>query len=182
MIRKRLIPTVILAALFFGSCGLEEAFAPHLNVKGESGYTFIESRSSWKALKKENGDSYEYTLEILSFTGHGNRTTMSIENGKVIKRNYLTFFLNPNTGEMEEQEVYTETGEEVGSNSEGARPLTIDALYETCASEYLVVDTDKNTVYFDTNSEGVISLCGYVPNGCADDCFQGITFSYFAWL
>lgn len=182
MIRKRLIPILFLMALISGSCGLEEAFAPHLNVEGESGYTYIESRSSWMALKKENGNSYEYSLEVLSFTGHGDRTTMTVDNGKVMKRNYLTFFRDPDTGEIEEQEVYTESGAEVGSNTEGARPLTIDALYETCASEYLVVDEEKNTIYFDTNSEGVISLCGYVPNGCADDCFQGITFSFFAWL
>lgn len=180
--KKNLLFTfVILTAFSFTSCDKDDVLAPHLLVKGESGISYLESKSSWHNMKQENGNSYEYTLEVISFTGHGNRTSMSIDNGKVMERSFMTFFLDPDTGDLEETPVYTETGAEVGSNSEGARPLTIDALYEICASEYLVVDAEDNMIYFDTNGEGVMSLCGYVPVGCADDCFEGITFSHFAW-
>jgi len=181
MAKKRLFPIAILMALVVGSCGLEDAFAPHLSVRGDSGVSYIESKTSWQKQKQENGDSYEYALEVTSFTGHGNRTIMSIENGKVMKRTYLTVYMDPDNGEVEEQEVYSESGLEVGTNSEGAKPLTIDALYEICASEYLVVDEENNRIYFDTNDEEIMDLCGYVPIGCADDCFTGLTFSHFAW-
>ena len=85
MITKRLFPIAILLALVVGSCGLEEAFAPHLSVRGESGVSYIESKTSWQKQKQENGNSYDYALEVMSFTGHGNRTLMSIDNGQVMK-------------------------------------------------------------------------------------------------
>ncbi len=86
--------------------------------------------------------------------------------------------------ELEEVEIesYTETGEEIGSHSEGFDPLLIDELYETCISEYLRVNTGENDVYFNTNEAGIISNCGFVEKGCVDDCFIGFRISEFQWL
>tara|TARA_R110000851_G_scaffold279768_1_gene433063 strand:- start:472 stop:612 length:141 start_codon:yes stop_codon:yes gene_type:complete len=45
-----------------------------------------------------------------------------------------------------------------------------------------VVDKEKNTLYFETEINGIMTLCGFVPNGCADDCYQGISIDSFEWV
>ncbi|MGA9326262.1 MAG: hypothetical protein WBV47_09460, partial [Salegentibacter sp.] len=67
-------------------------------------------------------------------------------------------------------------------HEEGAEALNIDELYDVCISKYLVVSPAENTVYFNTWGEGVISTCGYVPDGCMDDCFIGFEMSHFEWM
>ena len=33
----------------------------------------------------------------------------------------------------------------------------------------------------DAKLDGIISLCGFVPKGCQDDCFRGIKIKSFEW-
>ena len=65
-LRKLLLPVCALA-FFHTSCDLE-TLIPALNVQGDSGYTYSESRSLWLQMKEDNGDSYEYTVGVLSWT------------------------------------------------------------------------------------------------------------------
>ena len=167
--------------LFF-SCSAD-AMQSKLNVEGEHGFDFRESRTAWKNLKKQNGNSYAYTILEQSFTGHGSETTIEVEEGKVRARFYIAFIISDEDGTKSITDRYEEiTKKDIGSHSLGAPPLTIDKLYSTCLSKYLTVDHEANEIYFETNEEGVMMLCGFVPVGCQDDCYRGIRISEFHWM
>jgi hypothetical protein len=70
----------------------------------------------------------------------------------------------------------------LGSHDKGVSLLTIDDLYKSCASKYLIADSKNNTLYFDTELNGLMTLCGFVPNGCQDDCYQGVKINSFKWI
>jgi hypothetical protein len=163
------------------SCSMETV-RDNMLVEGENGFNFVESKAQWKDLKKKNGNSYEYTIREQSWTGVGSDTRILVTRGKVTARYFTAFQMSDEDGSIEYTGGYEEVDKkDIGTHEEGAPPINIDGLYQTCLSKYLVVDPDSNTVYFDTNEEGVISLCGYVPIGCVDDCFEGINMSHFAW-
>jgi len=154
-------------------------------ITGESGISYSDSKKMWKELKAQNDETYSYTVSFISWSGFCSRTTITVKDGLVSNREYLYFeqVLNEES-ELEEVEIesYTEAGEEIGSHSDGFDPLLIDELYETCISEYLIVNTGENDVYFNTNESGIISNCGFVEKGCVDDCFIGFRISEFQWL
>ena len=100
----------------------------------------------------------------------------------MIARTYKGFSTDVQTGQRTITDSYTEVEGTLGSNENGASPMTIDELYNSCASDYLIVDKENNTLYFETETNGLMTLCGFVPNGCADDCFQGISINSFDWI
>lgn len=163
------------------SCSVD-AMQDKFAVEGEHGFNFKESKSAWKELKKKNGNSYEYTVLEQSWTGHGSETIIVVKNGKVTSRHYTAFEISDEDGTKNITDSYEENQKrEIGSHSSGAPPYTIDKLYNTCLSKYLTVDHEANNVYFETNEQGVMMLCGYEPIGCQDDCFKGIRISEFRW-
>lgn len=163
------------------SCSVE-TLQENLTIEGEHGYNFRESKAEWDVLKKKNGNSYSYTILEQSWTGAGSETTIIVEKGKVVSRNYIAFVISDEDGHKEITDSYEEKSrKEIGKHSSGAPPHTMDDLYKTCISQYLVVDPDANQVYFETNVEGVMMLCGFVPAGCHDDCYRGIRISHFSW-
>lgn len=164
----------------FSSCSADSPL-PNMLVSGENGYNYSQSKRAWVKLKKEHGNSYTYTVLELSWTGAGSTTTLEVIKGKIASRSYESYLVSDNDGTKEIIFTYSETGEEIGVHPEGAPASTIDELYKTCISRYLVVHPGANYVYFDTNEEGVMTLCGYVPKGCADDCFKGIHIVDFRW-
>jgi len=151
-------------------------------LESQEGISYTESIDAWNALKTNNGDSYSYQTTFISFTGFGSITELTITNNLVTSRMYQEFSTDQMTGEKDIIDAYTETGSEVGSNPKGATPLTIDQLYTTCAADYLVVDENDNTLYFQTTANGLMTLCGFFPNDCTDDCFEGISISAFDWV
>lgn len=163
------------------SCS-RDVFVPNLLITGENGYNFIQSQKEWNKLKKRHKESYQYTVYEQSYTGFGSETTISVMNGEVVSREYQSFYMNENDGTKELIDSYYEEKEELGTHSEGWEPVDLDVMYSECGSEYLRVDPDTHTLYFDTDEDGVISLCGNVPDLCADDCFNGFTISKFEWL
>lgn len=99
-----------------------------------------------------------------------------------MSRAYQEFTTDETTGEQEITETYSETKSNLGTHEKGAKPLTIDELYESCAGEYLIVDKEDNTIYFEATTEGLMTLCGFVPKGCMDDCFSGVNIDSFEWI
>ncbi|GAB2770700.1 hypothetical protein [Salinimicrobium soli] len=158
-----------------------DALRENLIVTGESGYNFTESSKLWLKLKARHKDTYQYSILEISVTNLGGETTISVEKGKVLTRSYEQFMISEEDGSRTVLFSFTEDQNSLGSNSEGAPPKTIDELYETCLRDYMSIDPDRNTIYFDTNKQGVISLCGYVPDLCQDDCFVGFEMSHFSW-
>lgn len=159
-----------------------DLYAPNLLVTGENGYNYRQSEKEWKKLKDIHQNSYSYTVGEQSVSGFGSETTISVLNGVVVSRDYEAYVMSENDGSKEITGTYSESEEDLGSHSEGAPPVILDELYEDCGTEYLMVDPETNTIYFDTNEEGVISLCGHVPELCGDDCFVGFSITKFEWL
>lgn len=149
---------------------------------GESGLTYNQSQASWLELKNQNGNSYLYQTTFTSWTGFGSTTELKVINGEVVSRIYQEYTIDGGTGNKEITDSYTETSADLGTHTQGAAPLTIDELYESCAADYLTVDENDNTIYFETEGGGLMTLCGFVPNNCADDCFEGIRITAFEWL
>jgi len=151
-------------------------------LKGENGFTYNESLKQWTELKDINGNSYIYQTTFVSWTGFGSITELKIEEGIVTSRVYQEFKTNETNGQREIIDTYTETKTNLGSHDKGAYSLTIDDLYNSCASEYLTVDKENNTLYFETELDGLMTLCGFVPEGCMDDCFRGVKINSFKWI
>lgn len=152
------------------------------DLNGETGLSYDESLSKWTGLKTDNGRSYIYQTDIISFTGDGSTTEIKVINNSVVSRVYQSFTINGETGERTITDTYSENEAALGTNQEGAAPLTIDELYNSCASEYLVVDQENNTIYLQTEVNGLLTLCGFTPNNCADDCFTGVSIKAFDWI
>ncbi len=141
---------------------------------------FNESLNKWEKLKAENGDSYTYQTQFVSWTGFRATTTLTIEEGKVVSRSYRETNSNQ---EVTFSYIETSAKDNLGSHKyRGASVLTIDDLYKNCIDQYLVVDESNNSIYFETDDNGLMTLCGYVPNNCMDDCFMGVRVSSFDWL
>ena len=107
-LRKIILPVLALA-FFHISCELE-ALVPVLDVQGDSGYSYSESKSLWLQMKEEKGNSYEYTVAVLSWTGDGNNTIITVEVGVAVARKYEEYFRDPDTGIKTIGFAYAETG------------------------------------------------------------------------
>ncbi len=146
------------------------------------------SLENWKHLKLISGASYVYEISRGSVFGFGGTTQITVKNDIVVSRTYESYSIydENNTYLGYENRLimssYTENPETLGSNIEGAPPVTIDELYNTCLRKYLSVDPDTNTIIFNVNDFNIISDCYYVPDGCQDDCTFGITITNFKWL
>jgi hypothetical protein len=151
-------------------------------LKSENRLSYTESLNKWNELKITNGNSYIYQTSFLSWVGFGSTTKLKVINGTVKARVYHEFRADEQTGERVMTDSYDENEDALGSHEKGALPLTIDKLYSSCASDYLVVDKEKNTVYFETGINGLMTLCGFVQNGCEDDCYEGISIDSFEWV
>ena len=178
---------LLLCLFFFAACEKSDdtvrvELSTLTNLRGASGISYLESLEKWNDLKERNGDSYVYQTALTSWAGFGSITEVRVEDGKVISRKYQSFSYNDMTGEREVTFSYSETASNLGSNQQGVAPWTVDEMYGTCVSQYLAVDENSNTIYFETETDGLMTLCGFVPNNCVDDCFQGVSITAFEWI
>jgi len=150
--------------------------------ESDEGFSVGDSRNAWNELKDINGNSYVYESNISSLFGFGSITRITVINGQLTERSYQEYLLNDQLEITNTDINYSETEELIGSNEKGTPAHTIDELYNTCFSEYLIVDLDDNFIYFETDSIGLMNLCGFFPKNCADDCFEGIRISSFEFL
>ncbi|MFD0991272.1 hypothetical protein ACFQ1R_14285 [Mariniflexile jejuense] len=156
--------------------------------KSKSIAKYKSSLNDWNTLKNLYENSYKYTVSSSSVFGFGTNTTITIVNNIVISRMYEAFSVfdkNNNYIGYENRlvfESYTENAETLNEHDSGAIAVTIDALYETCLSAYLSVDSDSNSITFNVDNNNLIKDCYYIPNGCQDDCTFGIKISSFQWL
>lgn len=135
---------------------------------------FAKSRDTWLDFKKKSNNNYKYTVATFSWTGFSAQTIISVSNGVVIGRNYTAYTKDGKTGQQTVYESWTEDAATLNSHTGGAQALTLDAVYEKAAAVWLKADAKQNTISFEAKNNGMISACGYIPNGCMDDCFIGI--------
>ncbi|MBE9583709.1 hypothetical protein IM792_04555 [Mucilaginibacter sp. JRF] len=139
------------------------------------------SYKTWLSYKGTVNNSYIYTVTSGSVFGYKSKTVLTVINGKADNRSFIAEREKQNTtGAAPEYEVYeqwNESSASIGSHHSGANALTIDQVYDKYRTEWLKVSSKDNDVFFEAKNDGLITMCGYVPKGCMDDCFVGIRIS-----
>ena len=136
--------------------------------------SFENSLETLETFKIETNNSYTYTVQNGSWVGWSNETTITVLNGEVTQRHFKYFIPEGLDVNLSEEELeWIENGVEVGSHTSGAQASTLDAIYDKAENEWLVKRKNAKT-YFETENKGLISVCGYTPDNCTDDCFNGI--------
>lgn len=158
--------TLLLVSSLFFSCSSDD----DLNHQND----FEKSQKAWLDFKESSNNSYKYVVYGGSvFTSYGWETTLTVSNGKIVQRDFKY------TGKTEnipsDKLEWTEKENEINTHegSGAASPLTLDEIYEKAKTQWLVKRKNANA-YFESENNGMISKCGYVENGCMDDCFAGI--------
>jgi len=144
--------------------------------KDDLAYSGDYSRSylAWHDFQTKCGDSYVYQMETGSWTGFRVETTITVKQGKIIERAYvLTEHQLISSGPTTVVRQWKEDETQLGTHNEGHALLTLDDIYEQAKKDWLLKRDDAKT-YFETDNDGMISLCGYTKNGCQDDCFNGV--------
>lgn len=139
---------------------------------------FEKSQQVWLDFKRANNNSYQYTVTAGTWAGASWETTLTIVNGKVSQRHFKYTVMNDDykASIPEEELEWTENEDELNSHKHGAATLVLDEVYELAKNEWLKKRENSKT-YFEVNNNGLISSCGYVEEGCQDDCFNGIQIS-----
>lgn len=135
-----------------------------------------DSRDTFNRRASESAE-YEYVSRFSSWAGFGNDTTVTVENGAVVKRAYRAWENNNETGIPTTTTEWTEEGATLGSHTEVGPLQTLDDLYDVCENDILTVDESDNTITLTFDDSGILATCVYVPNGCQDDCSVGINLS-----
>ncbi|WP_207514588.1 hypothetical protein [Longitalea luteola] len=172
---KRLFSLLTILSLFTVSAckkdGIKEAFE------------YRQSYSAWQQFKETTGNSYTYEVVSGSWIGLGYYTTITVKAGKVTERKYILKGDTARNGTVAILREWVEDESQVGSHTaDAAAPaVTLDDIYARAKNEWLAGPDDAD-YFFETENDGMISTCGYVPHGCADDCFRGIHISYIRSL
>lgn len=157
--------TLLLIGNIFYSCDSDD-----LEYQNE----FETSQKIWLNFKESTNNSYKYTILNGSWVGFSWETTITIENGIIIQRDFKYTSTEGLSDDIPENELqWTETENEIGTHENGVEPMTLDEIYNKAQKEWLI-ERKHATTYFETLNNGMISTCGYVENNCADDCFIGI--------
>jgi hypothetical protein len=142
---------------------------------------FEDSRNAWLSFKQKNANSYVYEVVSGSWTGVGSETIITVKAGKVTQRYFKMFVPATYQASIPADKLeWTETENEIDTHpptSGAAASLTLDQVYEKARTEWLP-KRSKAKAYFETKNDGMISDCGYVPDGCQDDCFIGISIAF----
>lgn len=140
---------------------------------------YAQSYRTWLSFKDSSNNSYRYMVYQGSWTGYGSETIITVKNGKVVQRSYVHKQVVHNGTAIVTTvlDQWTEEEDQLSTYQEGATPVTLDTIYEKAKHDWLLKRDDAET-YFETRNNGMISLCGYVPDGCMDDCLRGITINF----
>jgi len=145
---------------------------------------FEKSYKEWMSFKETSGNSYRYQVSGGSWTGIGWQTTITVREGKVVQRDFKYLIPDKWQGNIpEDQKEWTENENEINSheNTSAAAAVTLDEIYEKARTEWLKKRSNAKT-YFEAKNNGLISSCGYIEDGCQDDCFNGIGISFIESL
>lgn len=155
---------------------------------------YEKSYKAWLEFKKESNNSYTYTILNYSLEFASTLTTITVEAGTVIGREFRYRFIGdvamPEGGWDEQTAIdalksfgysdedierfsqgdilsklqWTENREEIGTH-QYSDIWTLDEVYKLAKNNWLVKRKNAET-YFQADNNGIISSCGYVENGC----------------
>jgi len=138
---------------------------------------FKKSQKAWLDFKAASNNSYRYTVTSGSWTGTSSETVVTIQNGIATGRSYVYKFTESTPARTERiLEQWVEDRTTINTHPNAVPPNTLDQVYELAKTDWLIKRKGVKT-YFERNNDGMISSCGYVEDGCQDDCFRGITIS-----
>lgn len=137
---------------------------------------FEKSHRAWLDFKKESNNSYTYTTVFGSWTGFACQTKITVASGRVIERHFKYTSIPPGALVPQESLEWKENENQLNSHTytSASSPLTLDQIYDKAKNEWLLKREHAKT-YFEAKNNGLISSCGYVEDGCQDDCFSGIS-------
>jgi major membrane immunogen (membrane-anchored lipoprotein) len=160
---KALYSIILLAAVFI-ACEKSD-------ITNENDY--LNSYEAWLKFKVENNNSYRYITTTSSWAGMASETTITVQNGKITGRDYVKTVFDYEDNEVKVVEQWQENEENLNTHENYGPLLKLDEIYHLAETQWLKKQKGVQT-YFENNNNGMISSCGYVPNGCQDDCFIGI--------
>lgn len=134
---------------------------------------YNDSYNDWSAYKSEIKNSYSYISYSGSIFGTSSETKIIVQNGVVTGREY-TLYKSQGPNPPAVVTTWTEDQATLNTHPSGASAITLDEVYAKAKTEWLTVNKNDNDIVFETDSNGLITSCGYVPKGCMDDCFIGI--------
>lgn len=137
------------------------------------------AEAGWQQLKNEYGSSYRYVTRGGAVWGPAYETTLTIENEKVVQRDLSLIEIDENTGETTVTEIWSETGEAIGSHpdSGASAPVTVETYFESCKKAVDVPKINTYEVYLQYISpenvtpvrETVLASCNVIPPGMVQD-------------
>lgn len=166
--RNYLVPLLFITIFLF-SCSPEEDFNYQSDLES--------SQASWLEFKESSNNSYKYVVSKGSvFTSYGWETTITVLNGVIIERDFK-YTSGAEDFIPEDQLEWTENEHQINSldhqYTSAFYALTLDEVYEKAKREWLI--KRKGAIsYFESENNGLISICGYSKKGCMDDCFVGV--------
>jgi hypothetical protein len=142
---------------------------------------FEKSYRAWLNFKTASGNSYSYQVSTSSWTNFQTFTKITVSNGQVTGRTYMARSTNPPSEAVTIHEQWEEDQNTLNTHQNAAATLTLDEIYDQAKTVWLKKRTDAD-FYFEANNDGMISTCGFVPDGCQDDCFSGINIDFIQKL
>ena len=137
---------------------------------------FEKSYQTWLTFKESSDNSYKYMVERSSWVGATWQTTITVTKGKITQRHYKTTYTGNSVGGIPQETLeWVENENEINSHKDSgaAEPVTLDVIYDKARNDWLIKRKNAKT-YFEAHNNGLLSLCGYFEDNCADDCFVGI--------
>lgn len=155
---------ILLVAVTFTGCKKD---------KIEYANAFEKSYKAWTNFKAATGNSYAYTVSTSTWTGYSSETTLTILNGQITGRSFVSKGPKGNDPTVVVLEQWEEDVNSLKTHNRGASLLTLDEIYDLAKNDLLLKRSDAE-VSFEAKNDGMISGAGYVEHGCQDDCFRGI--------
>ncbi len=163
---KNLYAIIILGITVFLSACKKDAF--------NSDYD--RSYAAWSNFKKSSNNSYTYTEYSSSVFGGYMETKITVKSGKIIRRGFSSGYYQPNSSSLTIIKNWTEDASSLNTHgNEGFELLTLDEVYVKAKTFWLKADSKQNDIYFENKNNGLMSSAGFVPKGCQDDCFNGVS-------
>ena len=147
----------------------------------EFGSDYSKSEKAWNSFKASSGNSYRYMVSTSSWTGTASETIITVREGRVVGRSYVLRVRMEANAQPVISAEWEEDAASLGSHTDGAALHTLDDIYSSAKNDWLK-KRDNATTYFEAKNNGMISSCGYVEDGCADDCFRGISIGFIEEL
>ena len=159
----RLLPTAAIAVGLAAAGELDAAAA----TPEEVGRQLAQSREAWVEVKQQCGGNYEYVVRFESWTGFGHETTVIVRGNEVSERRFRSW---PGRNQRAEGGAWVEDRGTIGTHDEGAKPKTLDELYDEAAAALAAEGPAEGREYvFRGDDDGLMLACYWIDTRIADD-------------